>query len=73
MTIHMDDHKGKHSAKGPRTNAQRTAATIPVGGVEHKFLVSCVFFLLPPKNKKNRSKYFQLNTSNRLEDHTYSH
>jgi hypothetical protein len=45
MTIHMDDHKGKHSAKGPRTNAQRTAATIPVGGVEHKFLVSCVFFL----------------------------
>jgi len=53
MTIHIDDRTGKHSAKGLRTDAQRTMASIHVGGVE-KLLFSCVFFFfLPPKNKKN--------------------
>jgi hypothetical protein len=45
MTLHMDDRTGKHSAKGLRTDAQRTTANIPVGGVE-KLLLSCVFLLL---------------------------
>jgi hypothetical protein len=37
----MNDHTGKHSA---RTNAQRTKANIPVGGIE-KLLLSGVFLL----------------------------
>jgi len=41
----MDDHTGKHSAKGLRTDAQRTTANIHVGGVE-KLLLSGVFLLL---------------------------
>ena len=41
----MDDHTGKHSTKGPRTDTQRTTANIPAGGVE-KLLLSCVFLLL---------------------------
>jgi hypothetical protein len=45
MTIRMDDCTGKHSAKYMRTDAQRTTANIPVGGVE-KLLLSCVFVLL---------------------------
>jgi len=40
----MDDHTGKHSAKGLRTAAQRTTANIHVGGVEK--LLSRVFLLL---------------------------
>ena len=35
----------------PKPGAQRTAANIPVDGVEHKLLLSLVF-LLPPKNKE---------------------
>jgi hypothetical protein len=45
MMIRMDDCTGKHSAKGMRTDAQRTTANIPIGGVE-KLLLSCVFVLL---------------------------
>jgi hypothetical protein len=45
MTLHMDDHIGKHSAKGMRTYAQQMTANIPSGGVE-KLLLSCVFLLL---------------------------
>jgi hypothetical protein len=41
----MDDHEGKHSANGLRTNAQQTAANIPVGGIE-ELLLSGVFLLL---------------------------
>jgi hypothetical protein len=41
----MDDRKGKHSAKGLRTDAQRTTANIHVGRVE-KLLLSDVFLLL---------------------------
>jgi len=41
----MDDHTGKRSAKGLRTDAQRTTANIHVGGVE-KLLLSGVFLLL---------------------------
>jgi hypothetical protein len=41
----MDDRTGKHSAKGLRTDAQRTTANIHVDGVE-KLLLSSVFHLL---------------------------
>jgi hypothetical protein len=42
----MDDHTGKHSAKGLKTDVQRTTANIHVDGVE-KLLLSGVFpFLL---------------------------
>jgi hypothetical protein len=41
----MDDHTYKHSANSLRTNAQRTTANIPVGGIE-ELLVSGVFLLL---------------------------
>jgi hypothetical protein len=41
----MDDRTGKHSAKGLRTDTQRTTANIYVGGVK-KLLLSCVFLLL---------------------------
>ena len=34
MTIHMDDRIGKYSAKGLRAGAQRTAANIPIGGID---------------------------------------
>jgi hypothetical protein len=40
----MDDRMGKHSAKGLKTDAQRTTANIHVGGV--KKLLLCVFLLL---------------------------
>jgi hypothetical protein len=55
MTIHMDDHNDKHSAKNLRIDVQRTADSTPVGGIEHKLLLFLVsyFFLLPLKNKKN--------------------
>ena len=45
MTLRMDDHKGKDSANGLRTNAQRTTANIPAGEVK-KLLLSRVFLLL---------------------------
>jgi hypothetical protein len=45
MTLYMDDRTCKHLAKGLRTDAQRTTANIPIGGVE-KLLLSCVFLLL---------------------------
>jgi hypothetical protein len=48
----MDDHIGKHSAKGLRPDAQRTMANILTGEVE-KLLLSCVFFSLPPKNEED--------------------
>jgi hypothetical protein len=38
----MDDRTGKHSANGLRTNAQRTTANIPIGGIE-ELLLSGVF------------------------------
>jgi hypothetical protein len=41
----MDDRVGKHSAKGLRTDAQRTMANILAGGLE-KLLLSCAFLLL---------------------------
>jgi hypothetical protein len=41
----MDDRTGKHSANDLRTNAQRTAANIHVGGIE-ELLLSGVFLLL---------------------------
>jgi hypothetical protein len=41
----MDDCTGKHSATGLKTDAQRTTANIPTGGVK-KLLLSCVFLLL---------------------------
>jgi hypothetical protein len=41
----MNDRTDKHSAKGLRTDAQRTTANIPTGEVE-KLLLSCVFLLL---------------------------
>jgi hypothetical protein len=41
----MDDRIGKHSANGPRTNAQRTTANIPIGGIE-ELLLSGGFLLL---------------------------
>ena len=41
----MDDRTGKHSAKGLRTDTQRTTVNIRVGGVE-KLLLSGVFLLL---------------------------
>ena len=40
----MDDRTGKHSAKGLRTDAQRTTVNIHVGGVEK--LLYGVFLLL---------------------------
>jgi hypothetical protein len=41
----MDDRTDKHSGNGLRTNAQRTTANIPVGGIK-KLLLSGVFLLL---------------------------
>jgi hypothetical protein len=41
----MDDRTGKHSGNNLRTNAQRTAANIPVDGIE-ELLLSGVFLLL---------------------------
>jgi hypothetical protein len=41
----MDDRTGKYSAKGLRTDVQRTTANIHVGGVE-KLLLYGVFLLL---------------------------
>jgi hypothetical protein len=41
----MDDHTGKHSANGLKTNGQRTTTNIPVGGIE-ELLLSDVFLLL---------------------------
>ena len=45
MLCSMDNRTDKHSAKGLRTDAQRTMANIHVRGVE-KLLLSNVFFLL---------------------------
>jgi hypothetical protein len=45
MLYSMDDRTGKHSANGLRTNAQRTTANIPVGGIE-ELLLSGIFVLL---------------------------
>jgi hypothetical protein len=41
----MDDRTCKHSAKDPRTDAQRTTVNIHVGGVE-KLLLSGVFLFI---------------------------
>jgi hypothetical protein len=40
-----NDHTGKHSVNGLRTNAQRTTTNVPVGGIE-ELLLSSVFLLL---------------------------
>jgi hypothetical protein len=52
MMILMDDHIGKHSAKGLRIDVQQTTINIPGGGVKErnpgggvKKLLSCVFLL----------------------------
>jgi hypothetical protein len=45
MLYSIDDRTGKHSANGLRTNAQRTMANIPVGGIE-ELLLSNVFLLV---------------------------
>jgi hypothetical protein len=50
MTLRMDDRTGKHSAKGLRTNGQRTTTNIPAG-VEN-LLLSFVFFLLLSTTKE---------------------
>jgi hypothetical protein len=47
----MDDCTGKHSANGLRTNAQRTMANIPVGGIE-ELLIFGVFLLLLSATKE---------------------
>jgi hypothetical protein len=46
----MDDRTGKHSAKGLRTDVQRTTANVHVGGVD-KLLLSGVFLLLSTTEK----------------------
>ena len=51
MFCSMDDRIGKHSAKGLRTDAQRTMANIHVGGVE-KLILSGVFLLLISANEE---------------------
>jgi len=50
LTLRMDDRTGKHSAKALRTDAQRTTANIPAGGVE-KLLLPSVFLLLSVTEK----------------------
>jgi hypothetical protein len=45
MLCSIDDHIGKHSLNGLRTNDQRTTANIPVGEIE-KLILSGVFLLL---------------------------
>jgi hypothetical protein len=42
----MDDRTGKRSANGLRTNAQRTTANIPVGGIEELLLYGIFLLLL---------------------------
>jgi hypothetical protein len=49
----MDDRTGKHSAKGLRTNAQRTTTNIHVDGIE-KLLLSGVFLLLSTTEEGGR-------------------
>jgi hypothetical protein len=45
MLCSIDDRKGKHSAKGLRTDVQRTTTNIHVGRFEKLlFLVSSIFF-----------------------------
>jgi hypothetical protein len=46
MLCSIDDRTGKHSANGLSTNAQRTTANIPVGGIEKLFLSGVFLFLL---------------------------
>jgi len=45
MMLRMDDRTGKHSVKVLRTDAQRTTANNPIGGLE-KLLLSSVFLVL---------------------------
>jgi hypothetical protein len=47
----MNDRIGKHSANGLRTNAQRTTASIPIGGIK-ELLLSGVFLLLVSATKE---------------------
>jgi hypothetical protein len=50
----MDDRTSKHSANSLKTNAQRTTANIPVGGIKDLFfLVSSFFLFLPPKSEED--------------------
>jgi hypothetical protein len=42
----MDDRTSKHLANGLRTNAQRTTANIPVGGIEELLLYGIFLLLL---------------------------
>ena len=50
MLCSMDDRTVKHSAKGLRTDVQRTTANIYIGGVK-KLLLSGVFLLLSATKK----------------------
>jgi hypothetical protein len=48
----MDDHTGKHSATGLRTDVQRTTANIPTGRVE-KLLFLYIFLVLADQTQQN--------------------
>jgi hypothetical protein len=52
MTLRMDDRTNKHSAKGLKTDAQRTTANISVGELRNFFLVSSFLFFLSLKNEE---------------------
>jgi len=45
MLCSIDDRIGKHLANDLRTNAQRTTANIPVGGIEELLLSGVVLLL----------------------------
>jgi hypothetical protein len=45
MLYNMNDRTGKHSANGLKTNAQRTTANIPVGGIEKLLLYDVFLFV----------------------------
>jgi len=49
----MDDRTSKHSAKGLRTDAQRTTANIHADGVE-RLLLFGVFLLLSATEERER-------------------
>jgi hypothetical protein len=49
----MDNRTGKHSAKGMKTDAQRTTANIHVAELRNFFFLMYSFFFLSPKNGKD--------------------
>ena len=55
MTIYsMDDRTDKHSAKGLRTDTQRTTANIHVDRAEKNLFFSGVFLLLSTAEERGR-------------------